>query len=583
MNQSNHRPVSGSRRRFLASSAAAAALGAGCAVSPKPKPAGEGPRKPYNIVLITSDQERWFDRWPFPAPGRERLRRLGVSFDNHQINSNVCSPSRSVIYTGQHIQHTGVFDNVNTPWQSSMSTDIPTLGHMLREAGYYTGYKGKCHLAKELEEANDADSPQKLLTEVMEGYGFSDYFNVGDIIASTRGGYEHDGIITAMALGWLRAKGRPMSDENQPWMLAVNLINPHDIMYVDTDLPGESVQKRDEPVMEITPPPDTDLYRATWDTPLPPSRHQAWDAPGRPQAHWEFQRSREVLLGTWPDEDRRWRLLQDYYFNCIRDNDRHVVRILDELQTQGLLENTIVIFTSDHGELCGAHQMHGKGSCVYREQNHVPLVIVHPEVQGGQRCKALTSHVDLAPTILRMAGATPGDALKGCDIAPLLEAPRDAGVNELREGSLFNFNMLGYLDGEFLRAMKKMRAAKKAGKAVAAADVARVAKPALEKRGAIRSWFDGRYRFSRYFSPRQHHLPVSVDELFERNDVELFDLENDPHEMTNLASDRDKHHDLLDRLNKSLNKLIEQEVGKDDGSMLPLSKKIDWDLDAMDV
>ncbi|MCA8911255.1 MAG: sulfatase-like hydrolase/transferase [Planctomycetes bacterium] len=573
-----------SRRAFLQSSAAVvAATAAGCATSGKPRPAGDGkPRGPYNIVLITSDQERYFKRWPFPVPGRERLRRMGVSFENHQIASNVCSPSRSVIYTGQHIQHTGVFDNVNTPWQSSMSTDVPTLGHMLREAGYYTAYKGKFHLALELEEANDPENPQKLLTEVMEDYGFSDYFNVGDIICNTRGGYEHDGIITSMAVGWLRAKGRPMADEGKPWFLAVNLINPHDVMYVDTDLPDQPVQKANDPVMDIAPPPDTVEYRASWDAPLPKSRHQPWDDAGRPQAHREFQKSREVLLGNWPDEDRRWRLLQDYYFNAIRDNDRQVVRLLDELETQGLLENTILIFTSDHGELGGAHQMHGKGSCAYAEQNHVPLIVVHPEARGGQRCQALTSHLDMAPTILSMAGVKPSGNLKGHDFSPLLEAPGDAGLNELRDGALFNFNMLGYLDGDFLKSMKKMRDAKKAGKAVAAIDLAAAGKQALEKRGAIRSWFDGRYRFTRYFSPRQHHLPQTLSELRQRNDIELYDTKEDPDELTNLADDP-KHEGLLEDLNQRLNALIEKEVGEDNGSMLPMSGRIQWDIESFDV
>ena len=70
-------------------------------------------------------------------------------FENHQINSCVCTSSRSVLYTGQHIQQTKMFDNTNFPWISSMSTDIPTIGHMLREAGYYMAYKGKWHLTQE--------------------------------------------------------------------------------------------------------------------------------------------------------------------------------------------------------------------------------------------------------------------------------------------------------------------------------------------------------------------------------------------------------------------------------------------------
>jgi arylsulfatase len=93
--------------------------------------------------------------------------------------------------------------------------------------------------------------------------------------------------------------------------------------------------------------------------------------------------------------------------------------------------------------------------------------------------------------------------------------------------------------------------------------------PDLAKRGAIRSVFDGRYRFSRYFSPKQHNRPASVDELFKLNDVELFDLENDPLERNNLALERDKHRQLIEAMNAKLNALIESEVGADLGQMLP--------------
>jgi arylsulfatase A-like enzyme len=101
-----------------------------------------------------------------------------------------------------------------------------------------------------------------------------------------------------------------------------------------------------------------------------------------------YQLSQDILLGQWPDEDRRWRLLQTYYFNCIRDCDRHVVQLLEELKANGFDGSTIVVLTADHGELRGAHQMRGKGCNAYKEQNHVPLAIVHPayrrrEHEGG--------------------------------------------------------------------------------------------------------------------------------------------------------------------------------------------------------
>ena len=121
---------------------------------------------PYNILLILTDQERYFRPGELPAgyslPAHERLIRQGTTFVNHRINSCVCTPSRSVLYTGQHIQHTKMFDNTNFPWISSMSTDLRTTGDMLREAGYYTAYKGKWHLTKEFETVNTLDAPEKI-------------------------------------------------------------------------------------------------------------------------------------------------------------------------------------------------------------------------------------------------------------------------------------------------------------------------------------------------------------------------------------------------------------------------------------
>src|SRR5215469_17901460 len=134
----------------------------------------------YNILFILTDQERHFRPGELPEdyrlPAHERLARKGIVFENHQINSCVCTSSRSVLYTGQHIQQTKMFDNTNFPWITSMSTDLPTIGDMLRKAGYYTAYKGKWHLSKEFETVNELGSPSKIFTKEMEAYGFSDYF-----------------------------------------------------------------------------------------------------------------------------------------------------------------------------------------------------------------------------------------------------------------------------------------------------------------------------------------------------------------------------------------------------------------------
>ena len=73
-----------------------------------------------------------------------------------------------------------------------------------------------------------------------------------------------------------------------------------------------------------------------------------------------------------------------------------------------LSENTIVVFTSDHGEMAGAHGLHGKGPFAYEETTHLPFYIVHPDVRGGQDCQALSGHIDVVPTLLAMAGVGPG-------------------------------------------------------------------------------------------------------------------------------------------------------------------------------
>lgn len=101
--------------------------------------------------------------------------------------------------------------------------------------------------------------------------------------------------------------------------------------------------------------------------------------------------------------------------------------------------------------------------------------------------------------------------------------------------------------------------------------------PDLRKRGAVRSIYDGRYVFSRYFSPKQHNLPRSLEGRFALNDVELFDRGEDPLEIQNLAGDGSRR-DLVLAMNDKLNRLIESEVGEDRGQMLPGGIDAGWEV-----
>jgi len=554
------------------------AIAASASASTEQRKAAGGP---FNILFILTDQERYFRPKELPPgfrlPAHERLAQNGTVFENHRISSCVCTSSRSVLYTGRHIQYTRMFDNANFPWIESMSTEIKTLGDLLREAGYYAAYKGKWHLTREFETVNKLAAPEKIFTKEMEAYGFSDYFGIGDIIAHTQGGYLHDGMIAASASSWLHGRAAELAQQGKPWFLAVNLVNPHDVMFYDTDRPGEPVQKKNI-LAHIAPDPVHELYAEQWDFDLSASFPQRLDAPGRPRAHTDFDRSNDVMVGPMGEETWRWRKRHNYYLNCLRDVDRHIATVLDELEACGLASNTIVVLTSDHGDLDGAHRLSGKGATSYREQNNVPMIVAHPAYPGGKRCKAVTSHLDIAPTLISLTNASPekksalSKELPGKDFSPLLTAPEEAGLDAVRDGQLFCFNMFATLDGDFLAKARDLLMQPDGAAKVRESGL----RPDLMKRGAIRSVFDGRYQFTRYFSPKQHNRPQSIEALFELNDVELFDLQADPFELENLALDPKQNAGLITAMNDKLNGLIDAEVGEDVGQMLPGGVDAGW-------
>ena len=570
-----------SRRDFIKQAGSAAVVGAAAFGLPGARAAHAKGSGRYNILMIVTDQERHLRPSDLPSgydlPGHERLATRGVTFENHQIASCVCTPSRAVLYTGQHIQKNGMFDNTNFPWASDLPTDFTTIGDLLRQQGYYTAYKGKWHLTDAFETANRLDMPDRILSKEMEEYGFSDYFGIGDMIAHTEGGYLHDGVTTSMTRSWLRGRATRLGMEKKPWFMAVNLVNPHDVMYYNTDLPGAPRVQARTAMTHLNREPSTEQFARKWDVKLPESRNQPVAGKGRPSAHEEYAIARSGLVGRVPNEDARWERLNNYYLNCIQDADRHVVEILNELDDLGMTDNTVVILTSDHGEHAGAHGLSGKGATGYREQQNVPLIISHPDASKGKHCKAVTSHVDIATTLMGIAGVSAGSesVLPGRDISALLGDPESASVDALRPGTLFNYNMFAYQDGSFLTKVSEF--VREGGNLSELPS--KGWRPDLTKRGAIRSAFDGRYKLNRYYSPLEHHTPQTIEELFAHNDVELFDLENDPNEVDNLAQDQRKNGDLLVAMNGKLNQLIESEVGEDNGQMLPTGPNANWTLD----
>lgn len=534
-----------------------------------------------NILMIVTDQE--YAHQPIPAdlslPNRDRIRARGVTFEQHHCTTTVCTPSRSVMYTGRHTPHTRMFDNTNFAWIDDMRADpetLPTVGHMLRDLGYHTVYKGKWHLS---------EIPAEGSGEAMEPYGFAEYQDFGDVVGGPLDGALKDGKIADEAVDWLSTRARDVATAS-PWFMTVNFVNPHDVMFFDTDAEQTVQEKGLFPIFDA---PDTPLYHQRWRTSLPASFFD--DLEGQPPAVADYKRLCDMYYGRIP-MDRRdmWHNHVNYYLNCILDVDRHIGAVLDALEASGLVDDTIVIFTSDHGEQGGAHHLRQKGGVAFQESVNVPLVIADPRHPGVGRSDAVGSHLDLVPTILAFAGLPEDERrtryplLKGHDLSGVVRDPASIGPRgssaEPGKGSLITYDMIATIDAEWF-----VRNATKVFDAAAAAAgqefhrgmeafeglIDEIGVPDLEARELFRGVFDGRYKLVRYFGLGSYNLPTDVQQLLADNDVALYDLESDPDEMDNLADPAHPRYDesLLTIMNQKLNALIAEEIGEDEAMFTP--------------
>ncbi|MER7772510.1 sulfatase-like hydrolase/transferase [Kitasatospora sp. NPDC096140] len=502
-----------------------------------------------NILLIVTDEERAAIPRPqgFTLPARERLAERGTTFDRYYTASAMCSSARSVIYTGRHLPLTEIYDNDNMPYIRPLDPALGTLGTMLRQAGYHCTYQGKWHLS------NAYVTPQNPgpTTDALEPYGFSEFNDWGDIDGGVWAGLKIDPVIAGQAVKWLRNRAPAVADD-QPWFMAVNFVNPHDIMSFDYGgKPRVRLPFGLAHAVLARGPADVPLYRRRWDFDLPASLHD--DLSGAAPAVAEFARMLDTVFGPVAD-DRHWYDGLNFYLNAIRDVDRSIDLVLDALQASGQADRTVVVFTSDHGEMAGSHGLRQKGNLLYDENFHVPFVLCHPDAPGGGRTDALASAVDIAPTLLEFAGLDRAAAasrfpdLHGHSLSPVLEG------GEVREGVLTAVESITALDAGFWFEFADPQAQQR----IQSGEL----RPDWDKRGFLRGYLDRRYSFGRYFSPLRPNRPTSPEALYAQNDVVLYDREEDPGEVRNLAADP-AHRDLVARYSARLEDLITAEVGAD--------------------
>ncbi|MGI6121415.1 MAG: sulfatase-like hydrolase/transferase [Saccharofermentanales bacterium] len=493
----------------------------------------------YNILFITTDQERYFSTFPEGTDykARQLLAELGTTFEKHYVCANVSTSSRSVIYTGTHITDTAMLDNIDFDWQAPLDESLVSVGDRMREAGYYTAYKGKWHMG----DSSILEGVKPQITD-LEGYGFADWGGV-DRIGKVWEGFEADPEITSEAVLWLDGKGKQLNAEGKSFFLAVNFVNPHDIMnYDNTGFKSN--------YLKLGGKPESEVYEKTYADPVPASWNFDANASDVPDALRNYKKNWGMIAGSI-NEEEAWKDYQDYYYNCIQDNDNSLMELLTYLTNNGMFNNTIVVFTSDHGEMHGSHGLKGKGGFLYENNIRVPLYIVHPDYEGGKRISAITCHMDLAPTFVDMANMSDDEKetiagdLAGHSLLDLMDGTKTS----VREGSLFCFEMLSFTAMQIN--------VDEAGEEEVSFDTS--------VRGVARGLVTEKYKFVRYFSPVGFNTPTTIEQLLSHNDIQLFDLKNDPEELNNLAADPAKNEALIMDLNAQLNRLIEKEIGIDDG------------------
>jgi arylsulfatase A-like enzyme len=529
---------------------------------------GQADRHTYNMILIVRDQESYRLLTPkeYKLPAMDSLRERGITFRQHYIAAAQCTPSRGVMFSGQPPQVNHVFDQMELGYVPSLRPDRPNMGKIMKRLGYTTAYYGKFELRGDIIRPTDEIN----YTEALKEYGFDHFAPDGDKVGGPDQGYDTDTYTTALGVRWLRTNAQELNRQGSPWFLVVSLVSPHDIMYADANSKGQRIQSS-KVGATIKPPPDSLLFKKQWDFPLSPSHDQPMDAPGRPAALMQFYLGQTACLGKIPNtRDDMWRIFYNYYLNLIRDSDQNLKLLIDTMDDLDLWKNTVVISTADHGELAGSHGgLRGKGPFPYEEMTHVPLVIAHPQYSGGRSCRALTSHIDLLPTLVGLTDA-PEDrrravtkGLPGRDFSVLLKDPSGASPHAVREAILFNYVGLQTVDAAYLAGSLKS--------IVEGKSVPTLAKnhPDLSKRGFVSFVFDGRYKYARYYAPAMFNTPTTLEQILEYNDIELFDLKNDPYETKNLAVETKKNEATILRMNALLNNLIAREVGVNDGRFLP--------------
>jgi arylsulfatase A-like enzyme len=351
----------------------------------------EGPARPNLLFIFTDDQPQsclgCLGNEHIQTPNLDCLARDGVLFENAFVTTAICCSNRACILTGQHMRRHGIWDFATPLSAAAFRQTFPAL---LRAAGYRTGYLGKFAVGAPTEEWKSLSLPSD---QFDLWYGFPQAINFR----------QEDGnrvryLTTRMeeqAVEFLRTNAN-----DQPFCLTVALKEPHGPWnFFDPDVP--------DAYEHVTIPPPATFTRADYEAQPDFIRNSLNGGPS----------------DRWFNDPAEYQKYVRTFYRLITRADLAVGRLRDALADRGLAENTVIIFSSDHGSLLGAHGLSGKW-IMYEESIRVPLIIYDPRTSAacrGRRCEEMVLSIDLAPTMLSLAGVPIPAAMQGLDMTPLIQ------------------------------------------------------------------------------------------------------------------------------------------------------------------